>query len=79
MGWASGSEIARDIIIAAKDLQGDRVAFFKAVIESLDKGDWDTHDEAMGLDVDFDQAMKIVHPWMGEDDEDEGAEEAIIE
>lgn len=53
MGWGSGSEVARPIIQAIADNVADkktRKKLYTEVIEALESADWDTQDEAMGID-----------------------------
>jgi len=71
MGWASGSDIAREMIIAIKHLvpsHGTRSALYLNLIEALEGHDWDTQDEAMGIDPLFDKAMYFIHPDWSENE-----------
>lgn len=70
MGWASGTYVARDIIEGLQNEVYDydvRIQIYIEVIKALESNDWDTQDEAMGLDEAFDEAMKKLHPkWWKE-------------
>lgn len=58
MGWASGSELARPIIQAVKDNVTDNEArrrIYVALLNAFRDADWDTIDEAMGIDHAFDE------------------------
>jgi hypothetical protein len=53
MGWASGSEIARPVIEAIRKEVASvpaRRRLYKALIDALASQDWDTLDEAYGID-----------------------------
>lgn len=57
MGWASGSTLAESIIKAVKDNVPDeqaRVNIYRVLLNSMRNQDWDTEDEAMGIDPLFD-------------------------
>lgn len=64
MGWGSGSHIMCSIIGAAMESfpEADRRSFYKQAINALEEADWDTQDEAMGIDPQFDEVMKELHP-----------------
>lgn len=71
MGWASGSQIANDII-EHPEVQvledKERKGVFRAVFEALEGHDWDTIDESMGLDPMFDEVVREKYPdWFDED------------
>lgn len=74
MGWASGSEIANDMITcpAIQRLQDDeRKPIFNTLYKSLRSMDWDTVDESMGIDPVFDEVVRENEPdWF--DNEDDG-------
>lgn len=60
MGWASGSEIACDVGTAIhKEVADPRIKkkLFAALIKSLESHDWDTKDEAAGIDPIFDKLL----------------------
>ena len=65
MGWASGSEIVQDLIVAAKACirnPKERVVFYKRLIETFERHDWDTQDECLEMDPSFDKALYLIHP-----------------
>lgn len=64
MGWADGSEVMCGIIRVAKEYvpESTRKSFYLRVIGVLEDADWDTEDEAMGIDPLFDEALKEAHP-----------------
>ena len=60
MGWSSVSEIAVGVIEAVRENVPDkrtRRAVYKALIEVQEAADWDTQDEAMGVDEVFDAVL----------------------
>lgn len=66
MGFGSGSDIMLDVIAQTKNrFPGDprlRLAVYLIVIRALDGHDWDTHDECLGQDPEFDAALAVIHP-----------------
>ncbi len=78
MGWASGSQVAIDIIngIAVQLLEdGLKRGVFADVLDALEAADWDTVDEAMGIDPMFDEVVRDKHPGWFDEPEDEDEEE----
>lgn len=71
MGWAGGSQVAIAII------EDDRVqvledclrkGVLEAVLDALEGADWDTLDEAMGIDPVFDELILERYPnWFDND------------
>lgn len=61
MGWASGSEIAIPTIKAiqkhVKDSES-RKAIYREFLKAMTDNDWDTLDEAEGIDAIFDELVK---------------------
>lgn len=58
MGWASGSSVARPLIETIKEQVAEesvRLEIYKVLYDVLRDQDWDTVDEAMGIDPVFDQ------------------------
>lgn len=65
MGWSGGSNIACAMIkCIKKNVKDDEIKFklYTGLIQSLENEDWDTEDEAMGIDKVFDKAMLKLHP-----------------
>jgi hypothetical protein len=65
MGWSSGSEIMGEIIHAldkTKIPDGTRFKLYKRLIPALQNQDWDTEDECMGEDPQYDKALRSLHP-----------------
>lgn len=65
MGWSGGSNIACDMIkCIKKNVKDEKVKFnlYTCLIKSLENEDWDTEDEAMGVDKVFDKAMLKLNP-----------------
>ena len=61
MGWASGSELMRGIILAAEKAIPDekiRKAFYKKVIRSFEDADCDTLYECKGHDPVYDSLVR---------------------
>lgn len=61
MGWASGSEIAIDVVTVVRDEVSDpqaRERIYRVLFKSLRGQDWDTVDEAMGIDDVFDEVTE---------------------
>ena len=72
MGWASGGEIAHDMIKGLKRRKmapKDREKVYACLIPSLFNGDWDTQGEMIGLDPAFDKVLKKLDPDSFEGDE----------
>jgi hypothetical protein len=66
MGWAGGSDVMTSIIHGAKkrfphdpEIRRD---IYEITIWALDGHDWDTHDECMGQDIEFDKALEKLRP-----------------
>lgn len=64
MGWSGGSEVARPLIVAAKKYvpESCRAFFYKVLIDTLEHEDWDTRDEATGIDPIFDKVLNKMYP-----------------
>jgi hypothetical protein len=65
MGWAGGSDVMTDIIRGIRPEIPDvyqRERVYKPILEALEGCDWDTVDEAMGIDPAFDRVVKAMHP-----------------
>lgn len=61
MGWSAGSGIAQPIIEAIRDnvpIAKARKRIYKVLLHSFESADWDTQDEAMGIDPVFDEVLK---------------------
>lgn len=82
MGWAGGSYVMTDIIEGIRPEIPDvyqRERVYKPILEALEGADWDTVDEAMGIDPAFDRVVKAMHPnWEWDNDEltEDGADES---
>jgi hypothetical protein len=65
MGWAGASGIMNDVIttVMADDVipVPSRKRLYRVLIDSLMDEDWDTTDESMGIDPEFDEVMHEVH------------------
>jgi hypothetical protein len=60
MGWAAGSDVAREVVkaIVEADLPVQkRRPIYRALIRALEECDWDTQPEARGLDPVFDDLL----------------------
>lgn len=60
MGWASGSSIMVAVIEAVKkEVRDDkaRKRIYKTVLAEMEMHDWDTQDEAGGIDPVFDKLL----------------------
>lgn len=70
MGWASGSSLMGDIIevISNEVPKGStRFRIYTKIIKAMEVHDWDTQDECVGVDPEFDEALKKLHPtWFGD-------------
>lgn len=69
MGWGSGSRLAGELVIIAKDVISDeteRESFYEQMIASFEDFDCDTLDECLGIDVVYDDVWNRLYP----DDED---------
>lgn len=65
MGWASGTEVANIIIETVKAEVADgatRRRIYAGMIRALEHHDWDTQDECLGEDPEFDAALREAHP-----------------
>lgn len=71
MGWASGSELARAQIKAAKRIFHERnylrAEFYSHMIDAFWDQDCDTLDEATGIDPIFDRVLKRKYKDLGYD------------
>lgn len=68
MGFSSGTDLALPIIHALHSEGVDprvRGKVYTTLITALEDLDWDTQNEALGLDPEFDRAMKQLHPDWG--------------
>jgi hypothetical protein len=70
MGWASGSDIARDMIESIqKNVKNTKIkrALYKDLIDTLVSSDWDTQDDVLDFDPDFDNVLYEKYPdWRPE-------------
>lgn len=60
MGWAGGSTIATSMIeacVAEIPRRETRKNLYRAIYDALLSEDWDTVDEAMGIDDAFDEVV----------------------
>lgn len=64
MGWGGGSTIMTGIIHTAKRCVPEdiRKAFYLDMITLLEREDWDTQMECVGLDPLFDMVLKALYP-----------------
>lgn len=64
MGWASGSILFDKVIDAVEPHvpAEKRKALYIELIGAFEDQDWDTQDECMGRDPEFDAALKELHP-----------------
>jgi len=72
MGWAGGTYVARPVVQAAKKYISDkkkRAAFYVAFNKAMEDADWDTQNEAEGIDPVFDAVLRKMHPEWYEDAE----------
>lgn len=77
MGWASGSDIAiKTIKVIQKEVKDPaaRKRIYEKFYDAMTDQDWDTVDEAMGIDEVFDEIAKE-DGWENEDDFDSDGEE----
>lgn len=73
MGWASGSGLICDIAEAMKKLgtAKQRIPVYEAIVSAFNEMDWDTQDEATGVDPALDVVLLSERlEWLDEDDED---------
>ena len=64
MGWASATQHVLAIIKSAqKNVPDDKArgALYRDTIRTFQDGDWDTQDEAQGIDPAFDKALRTVN------------------
>lgn len=70
MGWASGSDIARDMIESIqKNVKNTKIkrALYKDLIDTLVSSDWDTQQDVLDFDPDFDNVLYEKYPnWRPE-------------
>jgi hypothetical protein len=74
MGWGSGVYVFDSICeVLLGDEPFDKKKVLKKVIEALEHGDWDTHDDSAYIDdLLVQEVLKELHPhWF--DGEDKGA------
>jgi len=65
MGWASGSDVACNMIRAIRDNVQDsmtRSILYQVLLDTLEAHDWDTVDEGLGIDTEFDNVVFKTHP-----------------
>lgn len=65
MGWASGSALVGSLIgvLRANVPDGnDRHRIYLGLIAAFEEFDWDTQDECLEIDPEFDAAMRALHP-----------------
>jgi hypothetical protein len=65
MGWASGSGLMSQVIVAIKNNVPNanaRRAIYTKLIDVFEGEDWDTQQECEGEDPVFDEALKKAHP-----------------
>lgn len=75
MGWSGGTDIARAVIESVMPLVKSaktRAAIYRPIIRELEINDWDTQDEALGIDPAWDVAFKKENPSWGESCDEEG-------
>ena len=70
MGWSSGSELLRGVVLSTKKVvpKKHRKELYKLFIDQFENRDCDTVDECRGIDSEFDQALKELHPEWYEDE-----------
>lgn len=64
MGWSSGSELAQQLIEAIQGEVEDKASrrrIYKRMITALESFDWDTQEEALGIDPEFDKAWESLN------------------
>jgi hypothetical protein len=74
MGWASGSRLASELIVAAKSIisnEDERKEFYEELIYSFEGADCDTLDECIGVDEVFDEVWYKLYPSDEYDIDDE--------
>ncbi len=60
MGWCAGSDVAREVAEAINEHVPDvktKRKLYRALIDALESQDWDTQDEACGVDPVFDKLL----------------------
>jgi len=65
MGWASGSDLMESIInVISKEIpdKSKRYRIYRRIIIAMERHDWDTQNECIGIDPEFDKALKKLHP-----------------
>ncbi len=76
MGWAGGSAIMTEVILAVKanvPAFSLRERIYVPIIAAFDAQDWDTQTECLDLDPAFDDALQVAHPDMFDEDDEEDA------
>lgn len=71
MGWASGSTLMNRIITVIQENVGDpdkRYYIYEGIVDAMQDADWDTLDECLGKDPEYDRLYQQMY---GEDKEDE--------
>jgi hypothetical protein len=72
MGWGSGSSLFNDLIDALNDADCDdaqRYAIYSKMVDAFTDHDWDTLDECVGKDDQYDKVFREIYPE--EEDVDE--------
>lgn len=65
MGWASGSELASELIEVIKKVVKDKEArgvLYYHIIDKFEKHDCDVMDECLGIDKIYDNVYYDMHP-----------------
>ena len=72
MGWASGAELAGDLIAVIKKVVEDketRETIYYHLIDKFESHDCDNMCECVGIDKAYDKVYYTIHPAALEDDE----------
>lgn len=72
MGWSGGSQLMTDIINCLQEEIGDpdkRYYIYEKIVESMQDMDWDTLDECLGIDEEYDRLYYHIYPEDLEDEE----------
>lgn len=65
MGWGTGSIVMDGLIDALKENVPEhdlRVKLYTRFISVLEDCDWGTHDDCLGVDKAFDEALRKIYP-----------------
>jgi len=64
MGWASGSELLRGVVLSTQKAvpSKHRKELYKLFINQFEYHDCDTIDECLGIDKEFDKAFYELYP-----------------